>query len=305
MFQRYAPHHRSNDRIRHRLGRLLGLVPGLFAVALLSVAVLTPVSARGLLHKAKTHGITVGIANEIPYGFQNANGSVEGIAPSVAKKVLNEMGVTKIRWKVLPFGQLIPAIKAGRIDMAAASQNVLPDRCKQVAFSHVNSSYGEGLLVLKGNPDNIHSYADIKKHPQLKMGSVTGADELNFTQAMGIPQSQIVLIRANSDAIPALQAHRINAYAATGLTVYELAKKSPLVEQAEPFTQPMYHGKPTRSYGAFSMRKSDTAFLHAFNAKLAKVQATPFWPKTLEHYGLTKEDVEAARDQKTSDLCKG
>lgn len=281
---------------------LLKMIAGVAAGSVLGLSAL-PASAEGLLQKARTQGITVGIANEIPYGFQNANGSVEGIAPSVAKKVLNEMGITKIQWKVLPFGQLIPAVKAGRIDLASASQNVLPERCKQVAFSRVNSSYGEGLLVLKGNPKNIHSYMDVKKNPNLKLGIVTGADQLNFAQGMGIPQSQIVLIRANSDAIPALQSHRIDAYAATGLTVYELGKKSPMTQRAEPFTQPMYHGKPTRSFGAFSMRKSDTAFLKAFNKELAAVQASPFWANTLEHYGLSKEDVEAAHMQKTAMLC--
>lgn len=263
------------------------------------------VSAAGLLQKARKEGITVGIANEIPYGFQGASGKVEGIAPSVAEKVLHEMGITKISWKVLPFGQLIPAVKAGRIDLASASQNVLPARCKQVAFSHVNSSYGEGLLVLKGNPKKIHSYMDIKNNKGLKLGIVTGADQLNFAQGMSMPQDQIVLIRANSDAIPALQSHRIDAYAATGLSVYELAKKSPTVERAAPFTQPTYKGKPTRSYGAFSMRKSDTAFLKAFNETLAKVQGTPFWANTLEHYGLSKDDVDAARMQKTATLCGG
>lgn len=262
-------------------------------------------SAAGLLQRARSEGITVGIANEIPYGFQNASGKVEGIAPSVAERVLHDMGIEHITWKVLPFGQLIPAVKAGRIDLASASQNVLPERCKQVAFSRVNSSYGEGLLVLKGNPDGIHSYSDIKKDSKLKLGIVTGADELNFAQAVGIPQSQIVLIRANSDAVPALLSHRIDAYAATGLTAYELAKKSAAVERAEPFTQPMYHGHPTRSFGAFSMRKSDTAFLAAFDAALAKVQASPFWAETLEHYGLSKEDVDAARMEKTSTLCAG
>ncbi len=262
-------------------------------------------SAAGLLQKARADGITVGIANEIPYGFQGINGQVEGIAPTIVKKVLSGMGISKIDWEILPFGQLIPAAKARRIDLAAASQNVLPARCKEVAFSRVNSSYGEGLLVARGNPRNIHSYADIKNNSALKLGIVTGADQLSFAQAVGIPQSQIVLIRSNSDAVPALLSHRIDAYAATGLTVSQLEKRSPVVVRAEPFTQPTYHGKPTRSYGAFSMRKADKAFLKAFNRQLAEVQKTPFWANTLKHYGLSAEDIAAARKASTAKLCGG
>lgn len=262
--------------------------------------------AEGLLKQIeKTGTIKVGIANEIPYGYKGADGKVQGIAPNVAKHVLHEMGVKHIEWVVLPFGALIPAVKAGRIDMASASQNVLPERCKQVTFSKVNSSYGEGLLVLKSNPHGIHSYKAFKDNPRLKLGVVTGADELNFAQAMGIPQSQIVMINANSDAIPALMAHRIDAYAATGLTVHNLAKRSPAVVGAEPFTQPIYHGKPTRSYGAFSFRKSDTAFIKRFDAKLAAYQKTSAWARDEMHYGLSKEDVAAARKASTDMLCSG
>lgn len=265
----------------------------------------TSAFAQGLLEKARTQGITIGVGNDIPYGYITANGGAAGISPDVAKKVLNGMGITNITWKGMSFGQLIPAVKAGRIDLAATSQNVLPARCKQVAFSRVNSSYGEGLLVVSGNPDKIHSYADIKKNSKFKLGIVTGADELHFAQAIGIPQSQIVLVHSNADSIPALLSHRIDAFAATGLSVYEIAKKAPSrVERAEPFIQPIYHGEPTRSYGAFSMRRSDKAFLKAYNAELAKVQMTPFWAKTLEHYGLSKEDVAAARMVKTANLCK-
>lgn len=286
---------------KRNLFRLLAII---VTSSFLGLSTLTA-SAQGLLHKARTQGITIGIANEIPYGYQTASGKVEGIAPTIAIRVLHNMGITHIRWKILPFGQLIPAVKAGRIDMAAASQNVLPARCRQVAFTRVNSSYGEGLLVLKGNPHHIHSYKAFKNNPKLKLGVVTGADELNFAQAMGIPQNQIIMIRANSDAIPALLSHRIDAYAATGLTVYDLAHRSPTVEQAKPFTQPIYHGKPTRSYGAFSMRKSDKAFLEAYNAALEKVQSTPFWAHTLEHFGLSKDDVHAARQKRTVELCQG
>lgn len=262
--------------------------------------------AEGLLKQVESTGtIKVGIANEIPYGYKGADGKVQGIAPNVAKHVLHEMGVKHIEWVVLPFGALIPAVKAGRIDMASASQNVLPERCKQVTFSKVNSSYGEGLLVLKGNPHGIHSYKAFKDNPKLKLGVVTGADELNFAQAMGIPQSQVVMINANSDAIPALMAHRIDAYAATGLTVHNLAKRSPAVVGAEPFTQPIYHGKPTRSYGAFSFRKSDKAFIKRFDEKLAAYQKTSAWARDEMHYGLSHEDVEAARKASTEMLCSG
>lgn len=288
------------NRYKKRIVSILTILP-LFLIGLPGGA-----HAKGLLKQVqKTGTIKVGIANEIPYGYKSADGKVQGIAPNTARRVLHAMGVKHIDWVVLPFGALIPAVKAGRIDMASASQNVLPARCQQVTFSKVNSSYGEGLLVAKGNPDHIHSYKAFVHNRKLKLGVVTGADELKFAQAMNIPQSQIVMIKANSDAIPALQAHRINAYAATGLTVHNLAIKSPAVEAAKPFSQPIYKGKPTRSYGAFSFRKSDKAFIKRFNEELAKVHRTKWWAKNEMHYGLSEDDVKAALKASTSRLCSG
>lgn len=260
--------------------------------------------ATGLLKQVqKTHTIKVGIANEIPYGYRAINGQVQGIAPDTARQVLHALGIRHINWVVLPFGALIPALKAGRIDMAAASQNVLPTRCRQVAFSRINSSYGEGLLVVRGNPHHIHGYAAFRHNPGLRLGIVTGADELRFAQAAGIRQSQIVLLNTNSDAIPALLAHRIDAYAATGLTVHSLSRRSPAVAAATSFVQPRYQGKPTRSYGAFAFRKSDKAMITHFDRALARIQKTPSWAQNQKHYGLTNADVDAARKARTSMLC--
>ena len=56
-------------------------------------------------------------------------------------------------WTVTPFGSLIPGLKARRFDLVGAEQNILPDRCKQVAFTEPNSSYGEGLLVQGRQPE--------------------------------------------------------------------------------------------------------------------------------------------------------
>ena len=259
-----------------------------------------------LMQQIKQRGyIRIATANEIPYGYMDQNGDAKGIAPDVATAVLKSMGITDIQWTVTEFGSLIPGLKANRFDMAAASQAILPARCQQVIYSKPNSSYGEGLMVAAGNPKNIHGYEDFVKNSSLKMGIVSGADQLDFAHAMGIPDSQLVTIPANADALSAVTTGRIDAYAGTGLTVQQLAAKSDKVQPAEPFTDPVVNGKPVRSWGGFTFNMNNTAFRDAFNKALAAFQQTPEYEKILTGYGLSKGDVQQALAKTTQELCSG
>ncbi|MFT4001941.1 MAG: ectoine/hydroxyectoine ABC transporter substrate-binding protein EhuB [Rhizobium sp.] len=244
-------------------------------------------------------------ANEVPYSYMDESGAAKGIGPDVAAAVLKSMGVKEVDWTVTPFGSLIPGLKAKRFDFVAAEQNILPERCKQVQFTTPNSSYGEGLLVPKGNPKNLHSYEDIKKDPSLKVAIVSGADQLDFFHGLGIPDSQIVMIQANADALSTIQTGRADAYAATELTVAKLVQGSTNVEHAEPFTDPVIAGKSVRSYGGFDFRPEDKDLYKAFNTALVAFKKTDDYKKILMSYGLSAESVEAARTKSTEDLCAG
>ncbi|ASW10150.1 MULTISPECIES: ectoine/hydroxyectoine ABC transporter substrate-binding protein EhuB [unclassified Rhizobium] len=244
-------------------------------------------------------------ANEVPYSYMDESGAAKGIGPDVAAAVLKSMGVKEVEWTVTPFGSLIPGLKAKRFDFVAAEQNILPERCKQVQFTTPNSSYGEGLLVPKGNPKKLHSYEDIKKDPSLKVAIVSGADQLDFFHGLGIPESQIVMIQANADALSTIQTGRADAYAATELTVAKLVQGSTNVEHAEPFTDPVINGKSVRSYGGFDFRPEDKELYKAFNTALEAFKKTDDYKKILMSYGLSAESVEAARTKSTEDLCAG
>lgn len=284
-----------------RLGMKLGLAAGLLSLGLAqaSAATLKQVEAQGFVRGAN--------ANEVPYAYMDANGDAKGIGPEVAAHVWKALGVKSIEWSVTPFGTLIPGLKAHRYDFVGAEMNILPDRCKQVLFTEPNSSYGEGLLVAKGNPKNLHSYTDIKNNPSLKVAIVTGADQIDFLHAMGIPDKQIVMIQSNADALSTVETGRADAYAATELTVAELVKTShdTRVEQAEPFTDPIVKGKSVRSYGGFDFNMQDKDLYNAFNAELVKFKKTDTYAKILEKYGLSAASVEAARNMKMETLCAG
>ncbi|WP_105429695.1 ectoine/hydroxyectoine ABC transporter substrate-binding protein EhuB [Neorhizobium sp. T6_25] len=257
------------------------------------------------VEEAKKQGfIRAATANEVPYSYMQPDGTSAGIGPDVANAVLKSMGIEEVNWTVTPFGTLIPGLKARRFDFAAAEQNISPERCKQVAFTEPNSSYGEGLLVKKGNPKRLTTYGDIAKDPSLKVAVVSGANNVDFLRAVGVKDEQIVFIPANADAIPTVQS-RVDAYAATELTVSELAKGQANVEQVAPFKDPIVKGAPVRNYGGFAFRPEDKELRDAFNTALIAFRKTDGYKKTLMKYGLSEQSIAAAAEKKVADLCSG
>lgn len=255
--------------------------------------------------EAKEQGyIRAATANEVPYSFMQPDGTSAGIGPDVATQVLKSMGLEEINWTVTPFGTLIPGLKAKRYDFTAAEQNISPERCKQVSFTEPNSSYGEGLLVKKGNPKGLTTYADIAKDPSLKVAVVSGANNVDFLRAVGVKEDQIIYVPANADAIPTVQS-RADAYAATELTVSELAKGQTQVEQVEPFEDPIVDGAPVRNYGGFAFRPEDKDLRDAFNAALVEFRKTDEYKTILGKYGLSEQSIAAAAAKNVADLCAG
>lgn len=264
-------------------------------------------SAAGALtlDEAKQQGyIRAATANEVPYSFMQPDGTSAGIGPDVANAVLKSMGLEEVNWTVTPFGTLIPGLKAKRYDFTAAEQNISPERCKQVSFTEPNSSYGEGLLVKKGNPKGLTTYADIAKDPSLKVAVVSGANNVDFLRAVGVQEDQIIYVPANADAIPTVQS-RADAYAATELTVSELAKGQTQVEQVAPFEDPIVNDMPVRNYGAFAFRPEDKELRDAFNTALVEFRKTEDYKTILGKYGLSEQSIAAAAEKNVADLCAG
>jgi polar amino acid transport system substrate-binding protein len=274
----------------------------------LTISLGTTSALATTLQEVQSDGYVRGAnANEVPYGFMDADGNAKGIGPEVAAAVWKSIGVKDITWSVGPFGTLIPGLKARRYDFVGAEMNILPARCQQVAFTEPNSSYGEGLLVPKGNPKKLHSYTDIKANPALKVAIVSGADQIDFLHGMGIPDSQIVMIQANADALSTVKTGRADAYAATELTVAQIIKEASDagVEQAQPFTDPIVGGKSVRSYGGFDFRSQDKLLYKAFNTALISFKKTDAYAKILTSYGLSPASIAAARSKTMAALCAG
>ncbi|MDY0309679.1 MAG: ectoine/hydroxyectoine ABC transporter substrate-binding protein EhuB [Castellaniella sp.] len=287
--------HPQSPRIPHLLTAVTACVFGLGSAA--QAADLDTIRDRGTLR--------VAVANEIPYGYMDLNGEAKGVGPDVAKQIAKALGIGKIEWTTTAFGSLIPGLQADRYDMVAAEMAILPQRCEQVLYSEPNSSYGEGLLVAKGNPKQLHSYEGFATSDH-KIAIMAGADQLEILQALKVPADRIVTIANNADAISTVTTGRADAYAATSLTVGELAAKSKgKAEAASDFKDPVVDGQPVRSWGGFAFSKDSGSLRDAVNQELAKFKQTDEWQKIMSRYGFSAEDASQSFERSTAQLCTG
>jgi polar amino acid transport system substrate-binding protein len=225
--------------------------------------------------------------------LDTASGRVTGEAPEIGREVLARIGVKRIEVVTTEFRSLIPGLRAGRFDVIAAGMYVTPERCEQVLFSRPTYRIGEALLVRRGNPKQLHAYADVARAPDAIIGIVAGSIELTYAEAANIPESRISRLKEASSAVDALRAGHIDAYAGTALTVQGLLDKTHAVdlERAEPFAQPVIGGIEAWGYGAFAFRKRDRALRDAWNLALDSYLGSAEHLSLVRPFGFTEREL--------------
>jgi len=249
--------------------------------------------------------VRIGFANEDPYGYRDTDtGRVTGEAPEIARVILKRMGIENLEPKVAKFGELIPGLKAGQLDIVAAGMYITPERCREIEFSNPTYRIGESFIVRKGNPKDLHSFEDVAAG-DARIGVMGGAVEHGYAKKLGVPEERIRVYEDYETALVGLKGERIDALAATALTVTVLLRKhdDPEIERAEPFTDPVIDGKPVAGYGAFGFRKEDVALREEFDRHLAEFLGTPEHLALVEPFGFGRHTLPG--DVTAEQLCGG
>jgi polar amino acid transport system substrate-binding protein len=236
--------------------------------------------------------LRIGYANEAPYAyFDLAARRVTGEAPEIARTVLADIGIREVEGVLAEFGALIPGLKARRFDLIAAGMYILPERCREIAFSNPTYRVGEAFMVMKGNPKGLHGYADVARRADVRMAVVAGAVQRSYARSAGVSDDRVIIFPDTVSAMEGVAAGRADAYAATSATINDLlARGSEKVERAEPFENFRINGSVVRGYGAFGFRKEDVALLAVFNEALSHLIGTPRHLELVRSFGFSEEE---------------
>lgn len=283
-----------------KIKRVYGLLGALWIAAAGLVAHAPAASAETTLQRIQRTGeVRIGYANENPFAYTTPDGTVTGESPEIAKKIFAKLGVKKVDAVLTEWGALIPGLRAGRFDVIAAGMYVTPERCKQVAFADPQYQIPDTLLVLKGNPKNLKSYADVAKQPDTKLAVMAGTAELGYSRAAGIKDEQILQVPDTTAQLQAVRARRSDAAVGTALTMKGLAAKGgPELEAIPNFTDDPKH----IGYGALAFRPEDKDLRDAVNKELHAWLGTEDHLKTVAPFGFDKSNLPT---KKTAELCGG
>ena len=260
-------------------------------------------ASGSLLEELRDEGrVRVGIANEVPYGYEDEDGNVTGEAPEVARVVLAELGIDEIEATVVDFNALISGLQAGQFDMIAAGMYINAERAEQILFSDPDYCVGEAFAVPKGNPAGLSDFASVTENPDVTIAVLSGAVEEGYAAAAEVPDSQIELFTDVNAQYDALEAGRVDAVTGTYLTVKQQVDALDGFEATEPFTPVDEDGEEVLGCGGFGFRQEDQAFRDAFNDELNALQESGELIDVITGFGFAEEDVRMAQDLTVEDL---
>jgi polar amino acid transport system substrate-binding protein len=258
---------------------------------------------QDLLERAREKSkVTIGYANQAPYGFTNPDGRLTGEAPEIARIILARMGIGAIEGVVADYASLIPGLREGRFDMIAAGMIVVPARCADILFSEPTFAVSEAFLVREGNPMDLATFEDVAASPDAIVAVTAGTVEGEYARRAGVPEARILVVPDPEAGAAAVEAGQADAFAGTSPALREILRMRGAgsgLEAGEPFAT--IAGETVAGHGAFAFRKEDAAFAAEFNRYLEDFVGSEGHLALIEPFGLTAADLP---ERTTEELCR-
>jgi polar amino acid transport system substrate-binding protein len=238
--------------------------------------------------------IRIGYAEEAPYAFLDPSGDVTGAMAETAKRISAQLGIRRVQWQLIEFNDLLAELEDGRIDMVATGMFVTPERSRRVAFSLPVCRVQAGLLVRKGNPLALHSYADAAGPTGAAIAVIPTSVQMDLLGRTGIPSDRLKPVPDARTGLAAVASGIVDCLALSAPAVRWLARYDVLgrTEVARPF-----HPGPGEAEAApmaFVFRKEDRRLREAWNAGLRPLLGTEEQRGLVAPFGLTRAELPPA-----------
>ena len=239
--------------------------------------------------KAMKDGITLGISPSPPYtSLDPSTGKAGGLDVDINEAALKWMGVSKIRYEIAPFGQLIPALLAKRVDAVSSNIHITPDRLKVVSFTGPAWWYGPAIVTQKANPQNLTSFEMLKGK---KIGAIAGSAADEYLRKIG---ADVIAFQTDAEEFAAISTGRVPAIVEDDVKVLEFlnANKSALIEIVNNVKVPdELIFKYGYGYARYAVRKEDCTLRAAFTQGLAEIRGNGTVSAILKKYGLSNRNL--------------
>ena len=232
--------------------------------------------------------LRIAYIEEPPFYWTASDGSVTGADIELADVVLRAIGATSVEHIPTSFDEFLPGVQQGRWDLNVPIF-VTPERAQHVAFSLPVWALGDGFLVQPGNPKALNGYAALAARSDARLGVIAGQVQVASARAAGVGDGQLVVFKSQPEAIAALQAGQIDAFAATAIGSRAAADGNPAIEAVAHAAG--QGAKPP--VGAFSFARGNHALLQAVNEQLRRYLGSADHRARMAKYGITHAEIDA------------
>jgi polar amino acid transport system substrate-binding protein len=172
---------------------------------------------------------------------------------------------------------------------------VTAERAQHVAFSVPVWAIGDGFLVRPGNPKTLTSYEAVAARSDARLGIIAGQVQFDSAKSAGVSDGQIVVFKDQPEAISALLAGKVDAYASTALGNRVLANLNQELESVAHAVGNV----GSAPVGAFSFSKANPDLLQAVNQELRHYLGSPDHRARMAKYGFTRAEIDGVAGGKT------
>jgi ABC-type amino acid transport substrate-binding protein len=243
----------------------------------------------GSYDRAVKEGVTLGISPSPPYSsLDPKTQKAAGLDVEINEGALKWMGVKSIKYQVAPFGQLIPALLAKRIDVVAANIHITPDRLKVVSFSGPAWWYGPAIIVQKGNPQHLASFESLKGK---QIGAIAGSAADEYLRHIGATS---VPFQTDAEEFAGVSQGRVPAILEDDVKFLDFKKANPsssleMVPGVKVPEELIF--KYGYGYARYALRKEDCSLRAAYTQALAEMRGNGMVSEILKKYGLSNRNL--------------
>ena len=214
--------------------------------------------------------------------YRHPGGRVHGFDADIAREVAKRLG-RPVQFVNMPFGKLLQAVSAGKVDFTISSMFDLPIREKIADFVDYFLS-GTAIMVRAGNPDHVFTLAGfcgLRASAESGTFQFTALKEQSARcRALGLGGIHVVPLPGDEQGAQALLAGRVAVHIADFPIVSYLARtvgNGKLVVAGRPFNQIPY---------GIAVRKGNVALRTAIVAALRAMVADGTYDRLLKKWHL-------------------
>lgn len=240
----------------------------------------------GSYERAVKDGITIAICSDFPFNYQDEKTKQPaGMDVEILKEVARRLGITNLKWELMPIDSVIPALVSKRVDLIGDNLHENPKRLEVVSFTSPAYFYGGAFATQKGNPPGISDWASLA-------GKNVGVYRGSIYQSMleGRKDLGSLQLYTTSDAVMAdLSAGRVDAILDDDMKILAYIAKNPALSIE--LSNLAIPADVQLGYARYVVRKGDVDLNWAVSRAIDEMRADGTIAKMLPMVGLPTRNL--------------